>query len=119
MAWRDKVAKIKALSLDNDRRAEILQVYKTVQMLYIDDLFKIGRSADGTATPTAADVGIAFEILNQRYINHLTTIISTEKCLRNLWRSTRLQAPELSKWPEEMCTLSAGTQAEITACGIW
>ena len=84
MAWRDKVAEIKALSLDNDRRAEILQVYKTVQILYIDDLFKIGRSADGTATPTAADVGIAFEILNQRYINHLTTIISTEKTPQEL-----------------------------------
>ena len=84
MAWRDKVTEIKALSLDNDRRAELLQLYKTVQILYIDDLFKIGRAADGTATPTAADVGIAFEILNARYINHLTTIISTEKTPQEL-----------------------------------
>ena len=84
MAWRDKVTEIKALSLDNDRRAELLQLYKTVQILYVDDLFKIGRAADGTTTPTAADVGIAFEILNQRYINHLTTIISTEKTPQEL-----------------------------------
>jgi len=79
MTWREKISEIKALSLDNDRRAEILRCFKTAQILYIDDLYKTGKAADGSSNPTGADVGIAFEIINDRYINHLPTIISTEK----------------------------------------
>lgn len=79
MPWRDKVAELKALSLDSDRRAEIINGYKTAQILYIDDLYKVGRAADGSSNPTAADIGLAFEIFNYRYMNHLPTIISTEK----------------------------------------
>lgn len=84
MPWRDKVAEIKAMSLDNERRADILQGYKTAQILYIDDLYKVGKSADGSSNPTGADIGLAFEIINYRYINHLPTIISTEKTPQEL-----------------------------------
>lgn len=84
MPWRDKIAEIKAMSLDNERRAEILQGFKTAQILYIDDLFKVGRAADGSTNPTGADVGLAFEIINHRYINHLPTIVSTEKTPQEL-----------------------------------
>lgn len=84
MPWREKIAEIKALSLDNDRRAELMQKYMTAQILYIDDLFKVGRAADGSSNPTPADIGLAFEIINQRYINHLPTIVSTEKSSQEL-----------------------------------
>lgn len=84
MPWRDKVAEIKGLSLDNERRTEILNGYKTAQILYIDDLFKTGRAADGSSNPTRADVELAFEIINYRDINHLSTIISTEKTAQEL-----------------------------------
>lgn len=79
MSWRDKVAELKAMSLDNDRRAETIQSLKMAQILYIDDLYKVGRAADGSSNPTGADVNLAFEIVNYRYINRLPTIISTEK----------------------------------------
>lgn len=84
MPWREKIAEIKALSLDNDRRAEILQGFKTAQILYIDDLYKTGKAADGSSNPTGADVGLAFEIINYRYINHLPMIISAEKMPQEL-----------------------------------
>lgn len=84
MPWRDKIAEIKAMSLDNERRAEILQGFKTAQILYIDDLYKAGRAADGSSNPTGADIGLAFEIINHRYINHLPTIVSTEKTPQEL-----------------------------------
>ncbi len=84
MPWRDKIAEIKAISLDNERRAEILQGFKTAQILYIDDLYKVGRAADGSSNPTGADIGLAFEIINHRYINHLPTIVSTEKTPQEL-----------------------------------
>lgn len=84
MPWRDKVAELKALALDNEHRAEIINGYKTAQILYVDDLYKVGRATDGTSNPTGADVSLAFEIINHRYINHLPTIISTEKTPQEL-----------------------------------
>lgn len=84
MPWREKIAEIKAMSLDSERRAEILRGFKTAQILYIDDLYKVGRTADGSANPTGADIGLAFEIINYRYINHLPTIVSTEKTPQEL-----------------------------------
>ncbi len=51
---------------------------KTAEYLYIDDLYKMGANTDGEVKPTSADVSIAFEIINHRYINKLPTIISTE-----------------------------------------
>ena len=84
MPWRDKVAELKAMSLDNDRRTEIISGYKAAQILYVDDLYKVGTAADGSSNPTGADVGLAFEIINYRCINHLTTIISTEKTPQEL-----------------------------------
>ena len=84
MPWRDKVSELKAMSLDSERRAEIITGYKTAQILYIDDLYKVGKAADGTSNPTGADVSLAFEIINYRYINHLPTIVSTEKTPQEL-----------------------------------
>ena len=48
--------------------------------MYIDDLFKTKQGA----SVTAADINIAFEILNYRYINDMLTIISSEKTLREI-----------------------------------
>lgn len=84
MAWRDKTSELKALALDNEHRAEILQGLKTVQLLYIDDLYKTGRASNGSCNPTSADIGLAFEIINYRCINRLVTIISTEKTVQEL-----------------------------------
>ena len=79
LPWRDGVAELKAMSLDSERRAELISAYKKAQILYIDDLYKVGKAADDSSNPTGADVSLAFEILNYRYINALSTIISTEK----------------------------------------
>lgn len=79
MPWRDEVAGLKAVSLDAAQRGKLLEGLKTAPILYVDDLFKTARTADGTGSPTAADIGIAFEIINYRYINHLATLVSTEK----------------------------------------
>ena len=84
MPWREKTAQMKAMSLDNEQRAALLDGYKTAPILYVDDLYKTGRSPDGTASPTAADVGLAFEIFNYRYNNRLPTIISTERTPQEL-----------------------------------
>lgn len=77
-AWRQEIAEIKGLALDADRRWDKVNQLKTAPILYIDDLFKCGAGPDGEARPTAADISLAFEILNARYVSRLETIVSTE-----------------------------------------
>lgn len=84
MPWRDKTAELKGMSLDGERRSKTINGYKTAQILYIDDLYKSGTSAGDSGNPTKADISLAFEIINHRYINHLPTIISTEKTTQDL-----------------------------------
>ena len=80
MLWRDDIAKLKSLAMDPGQRDSMIGQFKRAEVLYIDDLFKVGRSVDGSEPrPTAADISTAFEILNYRYCNpELLTIISTE-----------------------------------------
>ena len=86
MLWRDDIVKIKnaAQAKDNDAESmelvDLLEKYKTADVLYIDDLFKTGRAADGSMPkPTSADINYAFEIINYRYCNpSMLTIISSE-----------------------------------------
>ncbi len=86
MKWRDDVAKLKGLSLDADEREAMIGKYKDAPVLYIDDLFKTGRNPDGTEPkPTAADINIAFELINYRYCKpDLLTIISSELSMAEL-----------------------------------
>lgn len=86
MEWREEVPKIKASITDAVRYAEIMRELKETEVLYIDDLFKNGRGADGQVSlPTAADINLAFEIINYRYNQpELITIISSERTLPEL-----------------------------------
>ena len=95
MPWRDEIARIKALALDNEGREKLMADLKNAQVLYIDDLFKTGKAMDGTSNPTGADIGIAFEIINYRYINRLPTIVSTERT------------------PDELLTIDEATASRI------
>lgn len=67
MRWLDEVRQIKT-DLSN---TEVLNNYKTCEVLYIDDFFK-GKFSE-------YDFNITFELINYRYSNHLITIISTER----------------------------------------
>jgi len=86
MEWREEVPKIKASITDSVRYAEMMKELKETDVLYIDDLFKTGKNAEGVAAqPTAADVNLAFEIINYRYNQpELVTIISSERTLIEL-----------------------------------
>jgi DNA replication protein DnaC len=79
MLWRDDVVKLKNAVTDPEYES-LVEKYKRVEVLYIDDLFKTGTAADGTRQrPTGADINVAFEILNFRYNDpKLLTIISSE-----------------------------------------
>lgn len=86
MLWRDDITKLKNCITDADTYDDLMQSYKTAEVLYIDDLFKNGKGADGKVSqPTTSDINIAFELLNYRYNNkHLVTIISSERLITDL-----------------------------------
>lgn len=77
--WRDDIVRLKSL-VNDPEYGQIIDKYKKAEVLYIDDLFKTGNVSHNTAQkPTDADVNIAFEIINYRYLNpKLITIISSE-----------------------------------------
>lgn len=80
LQWRDDTPKIKIGISDGSSQNHIEEL-KKVEVLYIDDLFKNKEGAE----PTGADINLAFEIINYRYINSdLITIISSEKTLAEL-----------------------------------
>ena len=79
MLWRDDVVAIKANVNEGEVYNKLIDRFKTADVLYIDDLFKTGKVDNGYQKPTAADVNVAFEIINYRYNNPaLVTIISSE-----------------------------------------
>ena len=76
MQWREDVTNLKANVMNAYEYEKRMKAFKTVDVLYIDDLFKTEKGK----TPTTADINIAFEILNYRYNqNELITVISSEK----------------------------------------
>lgn len=85
MLWRDESGRLKA-SVNEPEYARAINELKQVEVLYIDDFLKCGYRKDGSQKPTAADLNLAFEILNVRYSNPaLITIISSEMTLDDLF----------------------------------
>lgn len=86
MMWRDDSNYIKSIINNSEEYQNAIQSYKKVDVLYIDDLFKMGKNQQGEVPrPTTADINLAFEILNYRYNNKsLVTIISSERRINDL-----------------------------------
>lgn len=87
LVWAEAIDRIKASRFDEEAMDELLEPYKAVPVLYIDDLFKSayrarrdrnGGVSSPRPTPTDADVRICYEILNARYLRDLPTIVSCE-----------------------------------------
>lgn len=73
--WREDSPKLKAMVNDPQYEQEMTG-YKRSDVLYIDDMFKCkGNDIDKI---TDADVKLAFELIDYRDRNHMTTLISTE-----------------------------------------
>ena len=63
-----------------------LEKWKTVPNLYIDDLFKLaGPVKDGKLLDIEREeLRLMFDLINARYINHLTTIFSSEFPIKDI-----------------------------------
>lgn len=79
--WREAVREIRNASDSN-----LIDKYKNVEVLYIDDLFKTGK-AEGQKSqkPYVTDINIAFEIISSRAFARKITIISSESDIYELF----------------------------------
>ena len=80
MLWVKQSQEMKA-AVNDESYGKALAELQNVDVLYIDDFFKPMKDGFGNETkPTAADIRLAYEIINHRYQNHdLITIISSER----------------------------------------
>lgn len=76
ISYRDAIMDLKQNIMDKDEYSTNINRLKTVDVLFIDDLFK-GRY-------TESDINIMYELINFRYLKRLPVIISTEKTQRQL-----------------------------------
>ncbi|WP_270641958.1 hypothetical protein [Paraclostridium sordellii] len=70
MTYRDVMTYVKQNIIDKEIYEKIVGKYKNVRVILIDDLFKVSISK--------SDVNIMFDIVNFRYFNNLSIIISCE-----------------------------------------
>ena len=79
MKWADATRELKD-AMNDFYYDEIIDRYKDIDVLYIDDFFKVQAGN----TPTSSDIRIAFEILNTRLLKNKKTIISSEFLLNDM-----------------------------------
>ena len=79
MKWADATRELKD-AMNDYNYDEIIDRYKDIDILYIDDFFKVQAGN----VPTSSDVRIAFEILNTRLLKNKKTIISSEFTLNEM-----------------------------------
>ena len=72
--WVGTAQGIKAVANDAEAYKAAIDELAECDLLYIDDLFKPVNNA----APTAADVRLAYDIINRRYVRHKPTIVSSE-----------------------------------------
>ena len=77
LSWREELPVLKNWD-DGERRERTMEELQQAELLYIDDFLKTGSGGQDGPRPTAADLGLGFEILNSRYNSDLPTLISTE-----------------------------------------
>lgn len=75
--WSEAAPALKSLVGDDEAFRERFTPLKDVDLLYIDDFFKLA--------PSPADVRLAFQLLDARYRNSkLMTIISSERTIKEI-----------------------------------
>jgi DNA replication protein DnaC len=79
MTWPHEAQKIKAVANAAEQYEALVKPLKEADVLYIDDFWKPTFGRDGREDGVSgADVRLAFDVLNYRYVNRLPTIISSE-----------------------------------------
>ena len=76
--WLTDARQMKSLITDHEAYDKQLARYTRADILYIDDLFKSKRGDQDGLNPSDADVRLAFELINTRYVENKIVVISSE-----------------------------------------
>ena len=103
MVWFDEANRLKGLVTEPGEYTAVMDDIKKTDVLYIDDLFKPIKGANGQVTPPSyADIRLAMEIINYRYNNPgLITIISGERTIDELIYLDEALAGRISQLSKE------------------
>lgn len=93
--WHDAVRKLGGNKYNVDNYDRYMKDIISAEILYIDDMFKSGKSD--------AEKAIAFEIVNTRYINRKATIISTEYSLQAIEEIDKAIAGRIEEMTRGFC----------------
>lgn len=74
MLWQDDITTLKQVINDSTAYDSLMEQFKKADILYIDDFFKTRHSE----RVSNADINTTFKIINYRYNERLSTIISSE-----------------------------------------
>lgn len=108
MKWAADAAKILSLSANEDREKKeaVLKRIKEVPVLYIDDFLR-------SKSPSQAEIRLAFEIIDYRYVNAMKTIISSEKTLNDLFNTDEAIAGRIYERTDKSdCNITIDKKAE-------
>jgi DNA replication protein DnaC len=113
LLWREEIPKLKSLVAEYEDYERMISELKNVDVLYIDDLFKTGRTESGAKQrPTSADINIAFEILNHRYVTNKVTVITSECSVADLIDIDQATAGRIVERSGRYCVSLKGTDKD-------
>lgn len=103
MVWFDEATRIKGIVNEAEEYSAAMRELKESEVLYIDDLFKPIKGANGQILPPSyADIRLAMEIINYRYNNPgKITIISGERTIDELLDIDEALAGRISELSKE------------------
>lgn len=79
MPYVESIRELKANTMDDEYYIKLLSTYQKAKVLIIDDLFKDKfKNGDLVGQLSESDMKHLYPIINYRYLNYLSTLISTE-----------------------------------------
>ena len=93
VGYRELVGEVKPLAMDPKMREKAMAKYKNIQVLVLDDLYK--------SNITDADLALIYEIINHRYMNCKSTVVTSEKTIKELMNIDEAIASRLAEGSAE------------------
>lgn len=107
--WRDLVTKLQANIFNDTRYTSLTEELKTVEVLYIDDMFKL---ISPKPESRVKELETAFKLINDRELSNHVTIISTEFDIAGLSKLDEAIAGRIVKMATPNYTLQIGASPQ-------
>jgi DNA replication protein DnaC len=107
--WRDIVTKLQANVFDDANYTKITEELKEVDVLYIDDMFKLISSKRDAKL---RELEVAFKVINDRELSRGVTVVSTECTVEDLTKLDPAIAGRIVKMATSEYVLQIGRSTD-------